>query len=478
MQSRRLSRRLLLATGSLAFGGVLAAACSPSRPASPTTAPPTAASPAPTQAAKTASPSPAAQVNTTSGQKTTLHLLGWNYEPPLVQQNVDRFKEQNPDLDVVWQPISGEYLTAMIPKFQAKTPMDVIYVRGQYLAAWVDAGYIKPVDDFPEWKGLESNMYTMNTQAATYKGKHWGTSYYTDFMILAYNKKMLNDAGFDKAPQTLDELRNQAQTIKKSGKVEYPLELDWTKGTDSMWDFWTFVEASGGHLLDENGEPTYPTKDKVPLEILKWWVAAANDWKIIDAKADMQPTPNGVLSAYRSGKASYQIHSRYDLEADNAPERSRIAIPGQINSLLDLMPGLDASSPRSTPGWSREYGMVSYTKNPEAAWRLQYYMGGKDKTGQYYTAKRWWLLRSLGYVYKPLAQDPEVLAHTKKFIADVPLMEKAQELARRRDGLAFPWWTDWYVDLQAQIQEAILKNKTPEEALNASAAKARQLAKK
>ncbi len=484
-----LSRRRFLVGGSALVGAALVAACSQTAPPSPTTAPATAPTTAPAAAPTQAPPpsatntpataatqAPAAQATTTSGQKTKLTLIGWDYEPPLVKQNLDRFVQQNPDLTVDYQPISGEYLTAVIPKFQAKTPFDVIYVRDQYLAAWVDAQYIRPVDDFSEWKSLTSDVYPLNLQQSTYKGKHWGTFYYTDFDVLHYNNKMLTDAGYDKPPTTLDELRTICEAMKKKGIVEYPMEFDWTKGSDAMWDYWMFVFGSGGHLLDENGEPTYPDKDPVPLQILEWWVAAANDWKIVNAAANMQPTPQGVLSAYRSGKAAFMAYSRYDLEADNAPERSRVAVEGQINSRLALIPGLDQNSPHHAPGWTRLYSITAHTQNPDIAWRLAYYLGAKDKSGEYYTAKRWWLLRSLGYVYTPLSKDAEVLAHTKKFIADPDLMDKAQQLAQTRDGLQFSWWTDWYTDLQAQIQEAILKKKSPKDALTASANKARQLA--
>jgi hypothetical protein len=56
-------------------------------------------------------------------------------------------------------------------------------------------------------------------------------------------------------------------------------------------------------------------------------------------------------------------------------------------------------------------------------------------------------------------------------------MNKQNSLAIARDGLENPWWTDWYMDLQANIQQALLKQKTPREALQASANKAIQLKK-
>jgi multiple sugar transport system substrate-binding protein len=295
---------------------------------------------------------------------------------------------------------------------------------------------------------------------------------------------MLNDAGFDKPPATLDELRKQAETIKSKKIADYPIFMDLSKGSDAMWDFWMYNFASGGHLLDQGGEPTYPDKDKVPLAILEWWVAAANDWQILNAKANMEPLPTGALTAIRSqgsqpgyGTVAFMAHSRYDLEGDNAPERSKAALPGKINIQFGLFPGLDASSPHNVPAWNRYYGIPSTAPNKQASMDLIKYLGGKDKTGQYYTAKRWWLLRALGMAYQSPWSDPEVQEKTKKFIADPTLMQKQNSLAIARDGLENPWWTDWYMDLQANIQQALLKQKTPKEALQASADKARALKK-
>jgi len=129
------------------------------------------------------------------------------------------------------------------------------------------------------------------------------------------------------------------------------------------------------------------------------------------------------------------------------------------------------------PAWNRYYGIPSTAPNKAGSMDLIKYLGGKDKSGEYYTAKRWWLLRALGMAYKSPWTDTEVVDRTSKFIADSQLMQKANSLGQARDGLEFPWWTDWYMDLQANVQQALLKQKSPKDALQASADKARALKK-
>ena len=489
---RTFGRRAFVRLGVAAGGLGMLAACAPAPSAAPAaTAPPAAK---PTEAPKpTAAPNPpaatqpepaAAPQTAAQGQLVTLKLLGWNYEPDLVQENLDRFVQQNPNYKVEYEPIAGDYLVDLLTRFRANTPMDVIYVRDQYHASWVESGFLQPLDETDEINALYADMFPYNANQMQWKGKKYGLPYYTDFDVFAYNEKMVNDAGFDKPPETLDDVRKQAEVIKQKGISEFPLYMDLSKGSDQMWDFWMYTFASGGHLLDQAGEPTYPDNDKVPLAILEWWVAAANDWKIMNGQADMEVPTAGALTPLRTqgsqpgyGGVAFAAHSRYDLEADNAPERSKSAIPGKINIKFVLFPGLDANSPHNVPAWNRYYGIPSTAANKQYSMDLIKYLGGKDKTGQYYTAKRWWLLRALGMAYQSPWNDPEVQDRTNKFIADSQLMQKANSLGQARDGLEFPWWTDWYMDLQANVQQALLKQKSPKEALQASADKARALKK-
>src|SRR5438105_15564015 len=104
-------RRAFVRLGVAAGGLGMLAACAPAPP--PTaTAPPAPAKPteAPKPAVATTQPAPAATqpapaaaaaaaptAASAAGQVTTLKLLGWNYEPPLVQENLDRFVHPKPN---------------------------------------------------------------------------------------------------------------------------------------------------------------------------------------------------------------------------------------------------------------------------------------------------------------------------------------------------------------------------------------------
>src|SRR5712692_10305163 len=142
-------RRAFVRLGVAAGGLGMLAACAP--------APPPAATAPPVPAKPTDAPKPAVAATPTSAsaaQVTTLKLLGWNYEPPLVQENLDRFVQQNPNYKIDFEPIAGDYLVDLLTRFRAKKPMDVIYVRDQYHASCVESRFLQPLDETYEITAL------------------------------------------------------------------------------------------------------------------------------------------------------------------------------------------------------------------------------------------------------------------------------------------------------------------------------------
>ena len=156
----------------------------------------------------------------------------------------------------------------------------------------------------------------------------------------------------------------------------------------------------------------------------------------------------------------------------NNPQHSKRA--GDIK--MTKFPGL-ADVGKGPMGWSRLYCISSKTKMKNEAWRVIYYMGGKDAEGKYYTAKDWYLKYGVGYAFKSMDTDPDITAAQKAAGYDPDIRGQQYATAKARDNIKAPWYNEWDRFTQQQIQNTLLRKVKPLEALQASAKKAQELKK-
>lgn len=463
-----ITRRNFLTTAAASAGFLALQACGGDA-AAPAAAPAQEQAPAKEEApAEAAAPAEAVE-------PVQVKLVGWDYEPELVRENLDLFEEQNPDIKVEFEATSGDYLQHLLAMFSAGTTLDTMYVRDQYYAGWFDAEFIKPIEGLPNLAELDADTFDLNLDSMSFKGHRLGTCYYTDFMVWNWNEELFQKAGVEGLPfeLTLDELRAACETVKSEGIADYPLEMAWQKASNAFWEWWAMLYSSGGTNITAEGEIKID-EDPVSLELLKWWVAAANDWQIVNPKASMETPATGELTGYWAEQTVTYMFSKYDVERANSPDRSQAARDGKLNSKFSLIPSFEKNDPHTSVHWTRMYSLAANSEYPEETWRLMYYLGGKDDKGDFYTAKRWFLLRGLGFPFKPLWEDQEILDRLATF-ADPELVQKAAPNARPREGINFGWYSEWDLHHQSVLQEAILQKMTPEEALKDSADKAREV---
>ena len=115
--------------------------------------------------------------------------------------------------------------------------------------------------------------------------------------------------------------------------------------------------------------------------------------------------------------------------------------------------------------------------NKDDAWKLIEFLGGKDKSGQYYTAAHWTELQGLGPGYTPVLESPKVVADTSKWVDTTVAGKMAQEAIVREISKA-TWYPEADLVLQQQVQKALLRQAKPREALAAAADKIRDIKKK
>jgi multiple sugar transport system substrate-binding protein len=404
--------------------------------------------------------------------ETSVRFAGWAFEPQVVEQRLRQFMAENPDIKVNYSPLDMQlYSEKMIALFNAGSQPDAFYVRDTDLGAWVDAGWLQPIDGLPKLDELNREIFPFDRQALFYKGKQYGTPYYGDIYVYIYDRTALDKAGVKAAPVTLDQLKNAALEVKKAGIAQYPILKGYKTNVDGLSEFWSMVLASGGHLFNPAMDPVFPNEDKTALTVLQWMVDAMHSWQILDPRG-LELDDTQVRDAFLSGQGVFTSNVGNVFPRSNNPQFSKRA--GNIR--MTRFPAVKDVG-KGPMGWARLYGMSSQTKARDAAWRLMYFLGGKDAKGQFSSAQTWYLKYGVGYPFKPLDSDPQIEASQKQLGYEPAIIQQQMSNARTRENIGTTWYSEWDRFTQQQIQAVLMRQITPIVALTASAQKAQQLKK-
>ncbi len=404
--------------------------------------------------------------------QTTIAFQGWAFEPQVVEASVKRFMAENSDIKVVYTPLDLQlYPEKMVALFNANTQGDAFYVRDTHLGAWVEAGWMQPIDGMPGLAELNKDIYPSVLDSLKYKGKQYGVPYYGDIYLYLYDKEQLAKAGVKKVPSTLDELKNAALEVKKAGISQYPILKGYKTNTDGLDELWSMVFASGGHMFNASMDPVFPNEDKTAVMVLEWMLEAMHNWKILDPRG-LEIDETQARDIFLSGQGTFASNVGNVFPRANNPALSKRA--GNIQ--LMKFPGLKAVD-KGPMGWSRLYGLSSKTTHKDAAWKLLYFMGGKDKAGTYNVAKDWYLKYGVGFPFMSLERDPDIVAAQKKSGYDIDILHHQFKTAQVRENVSTTWYAEWDRFTQQQIQNVLLRTIKPADAMAASAKKAQELKK-
>lgn len=159
-------------------------------------------------------------------------------EGDLLGDFVEGFKEENPDVNITvtaipWASAHDKIQTAIA----AGTVPDVIQMGTTWMADFADA--FAPV---PENFDL-SDFSAGPLEAGQVNGEQLGVPWYVDSHVLYYRTDIAEQAGWDHAPETLDELKQMAADVKQVDGVENGMYIS-PSGADSwqgtLWAFFSF----------------------------------------------------------------------------------------------------------------------------------------------------------------------------------------------------------------------------------------------
>lgn len=139
----------------------------------------------------------------------------YNFAPRVVAMDmlIEQFEAENPDVHVIHnnEIVYDNFRDQIAASAPAGVGPDVVTLFYGWIPAFIDAGYLVPLpqDEFPnEW--IESHFSPMVSESK-FEGEYWAIPTAVRSLALFYNIDLLEAAGFDGPPETLDELVEMAQ---------------------------------------------------------------------------------------------------------------------------------------------------------------------------------------------------------------------------------------------------------------------------
>ncbi|MGD9710540.1 MAG: ABC transporter substrate-binding protein [Thermomicrobiales bacterium] len=405
----------------------------------------------------------------------SLIFRGWNYLPEIVIDNTSRFNEAYSET-ADYQTITGDYIGIMENFHIANQPLDLAYANPATLYRWSIPGW---VHDYERWWSVEdakAEMYPGVLESMTIDDRLYGLPYFVSIRgTIAANNSILDQAGItpDLYPKTWAELYDQARQIKAEGIADTPLLPHWfTAGVwfGPSWGYLFECMNTGAVLFDENNIPVF---DDATLAVLENWRALYDEGVVSESVFNMGEAD--YIDAFAQGTYAFSPQQLYDLKVFNDPARSPLA--GQFSAVpvVDQPWGLIDEGIYSVP--NRDDSDEKLARK----YRLGGFFGYKDQNDQLMVAKRWAIESALNSGYTAILEDPEVIAAYDSWMPETLTLETLNGILNAGQ---FPrvwqtfWWEEWNATAMTELPQAILGQKSVEDAHATLKALAEELAER
>ncbi|MBR6965525.1 MAG: extracellular solute-binding protein [Clostridia bacterium] len=135
---------------------------------------------------------------------------------------VDAFNAANPDYEMTMEPTENEaYKTKIKAAMSAGEDLPDIFFTWSmsFLGDFVDAGRVYCLDEeLPNYKDKLTDTVLANT---TYDGKHYGVPLTMNVVTMFANMDMLKEVGWEKLPETYEELTQLCDALLAAGKIPF-----------------------------------------------------------------------------------------------------------------------------------------------------------------------------------------------------------------------------------------------------------------
>lgn len=200
--------------------------------------------------------------------------------------------ERTTGIRVKWESIYYEKMrNALVSDFTSRSPrFDVVLIDVVWIGEFVSSGWLVPLDRFLGDRALADPGLDLDdffpillTSFGTWNGRLHGLPFDNYSGLLFYNRCMLRRAGFDRPPETWQELADvYGPALTRDGHFAFALQSH-AGETQSCDSFMRFVWPFGGSLLTADFRPNLSSPESLaglrfrkalqrymPPEVIEW----------------------------------------------------------------------------------------------------------------------------------------------------------------------------------------------------------------
>lgn len=299
----------------------------------------------------------APETSTPADENVTIKFWDGNWNEEVFATIQEMWEQEHPNIK-----LEGEFLVdkGMSDKYmlslQDGSAPDVLACALDWTTTFGSADLLEPLDTYIANDGVDVSQFVQGAiNASTVNGSLYALPFRSETYALFYNKDILAAAGYDKAPETWDEVKEIAAACTKDDVAGYG--VCGTNYGNYSFQYITMLRSSGGTILNSDNTQSALGSD-VALQ-------TAQLYKDLAASAPSSMMENDNVAnrtLFASGKLAMYMSGVYDV-----PEI--IKANPDLNFACALVPTQNGAE-RSTilGGWS--VGIAKSSENKEAAWEF------------------------------------------------------------------------------------------------------------
>ncbi|TQN31612.1 carbohydrate ABC transporter substrate-binding protein (CUT1 family) [Haloactinospora alba] len=379
-----------------------------------------------------------------SGEITFWDTSDATNEAPVFEELVEEFNDTYPQVTVNYEnvPFDDAQDNFKTAAQSGEGAPDVMRVDVAWVPEMASLGYLAPLDGTRALQESEDFLETP-LSSTRHKGQTYAVPQVTDSLGLLYNKDLLEEAGVDSPPETMEELREAGLTVAE----ETDADGFYVNASDGFY-LLPHYYAHGGDLLD--------TREKRITVNSDTGVAAVEEvLDLIDSGAAAEPaltdTYATMQTAFKEGEVAMIFNGPWAME----DIRAGSAFSEDLDN-MGVAPVPAGPEGQGGPTGGHDYAVYAGSEQLDASYLFTRFMASEESQAR--IAAELGLLPTRSSVYE---RDSVAGNHTVS--AFTPVVEDAQP------GVWIPQSGTLFEPFETEIPAAVSGETTPEQALDAIA---------